>query len=140
VPFGAIIHEFPDENERRRIPMGKKILIIDDDPVIVRYLEALFQDRGYETVVARDGLEAYEKVKAETPDLITLDLQMPEEWGNRFYRRLSKEKDFADIPVIVISGLAGRHLAIRKVVANFQKPFDPEELMAVVRNTIGEAA
>ena len=120
--------------------MSKKILIIDDDPIIVRYLEALFQEKGYGTVVAGDGLEAYEKVKAEIPDLITLDLQMPEEWGNRFYRRISKEKAFADIPVIVISGLAGRHLAIRKVVASFEKPFDPDKLLAVVRDTIGEAA
>jgi CheY-like chemotaxis protein len=119
--------------------MSKKILIIDDDPIVVRYLETLFQGKGYETIIAGDGIEAYEKVKAEKPDLITLDLQMPEEWGNRFYRRLSKEKAFADIPVIVISGLAGRHLAIRKVVANFEKPFDPEKLMTVVQDTIGEA-
>ena len=85
-------------------------------------------------------MEAYEVLKSENPDLITLDLEMEDEWGTRFYRRLSKDQNFKDIPVIVISGLPGSHLAIKKVVASLSKPFDPDKLMAIVRKTIGEAS
>ena len=59
--------------------MAKKILVIDDDPIIVKYLVSLLNDNGYETVTASDGVEGYEVLKKEKPDLITLDLQMAEE-------------------------------------------------------------
>jgi len=72
--------------------MTKKIMIVDDDPVIVKYLENIFKNSGYQTCVATDGSKGMEIVKKENPDLITLDLEMPEEWGPRFYRKLSKEK------------------------------------------------
>ena len=85
--------------------MAKKIMIVDDDPNIVTYLTDFFGDNGYDTCSASDGPEALEVVKEEKPDLITLDLQMPEEWGPRFYRKLTKEKELKNIPVIVISGL-----------------------------------
>ena len=114
--------------------MAKKILVIDDDPVIVKYLVTLLTDNGYETVSATDGAEAFEIVEREKPDLITLDLQMPEEWGPRFYRKLSKSK-FKDTPVIVISGIAGQH-AVRKAAAYLSKPFDPDKLLGIVRKTI----
>ncbi len=119
--------------------MAKKILVIDDDPLIVQYLVSIFRDNGYETVTASDGTVAHEVLEKERPDLITLDLEMPEEWGTRFFRRMTKEKAFAEIPVIVISGLAGRHLAIKRVVASLAKPFDPKELLSIVAKTIGPA-
>lgn len=73
----------------------------------------------------------------EKPDLITLDLEMPKEWGPKFFRRLSKSQEFKDIPVIVISGLASRHLSIDKAITWLAKPFDPEQLIGIVKNTIG---
>ena len=118
--------------------MAKKIMVVDDDPVIVKYIVALLRDNGYGTCAAADGLEAYEMIKSEKPDLITLDLEMSEEWGTKFYRRLTKEEEFKDIPVIVISGLAGRHLSIRKAIAYLAKPFDPNELLEIIRNSIGK--
>ena len=117
--------------------MSKKILIIDDDPAIVRYLETLFQDNGYQTCSASDGTEAAEVLKSEKPDLITLDLEMPKEWGPQFFRRLTKDSEHKDIPVIVISGVSRPELAIKKVVAVMKKPFDREELLNVVKKTIG---
>jgi CheY-like chemotaxis protein len=120
--------------------MAKKILIVDDDPVIVKYLENVFKDNGYETCSAGDGLKAFEMLQKEKPDLITLDLEMPEEWGPRFYRKYSKLPEYKDLPVIVISGLPSRHLAIKNVVASMAKPFDPDKLMAHVRRAIGEPA
>lgn len=116
--------------------MAKKILVIDDDPVIVKYLVTLFEDNGYQAVSAIDGAEGFEVLKREKPDLITLDLQMPDEWGPRFYRKLS-QSEFKDVPVIVVSGIAGQH-AVRKAVAYLSKPFDPDKLLGIVRKTIGD--
>jgi DNA-binding response OmpR family regulator len=118
--------------------MAKKILVIDDDPYTVKYLETLFQDNGYETCSAANGVEGHEVVRAERPDLITLDLEMSQEWGTRFYRKLSKDSEFKDIPIIVISGMPSSHLAIKKVAAYFSKPFDPNEVLKKVREILGE--
>ncbi|NJB68484.1 DNA-binding response OmpR family regulator [Desulfobaculum xiamenense] len=118
--------------------MAKKILIIDDDPNIVSYLTDIFTDNGYETCTAGDGSEAMDVVLAEKPDLITLDLEMPNEWGPRFYRKLSQEPEYKRIPVIVISGLAGNKYAVPKAIASLTKPFNPDELISIVRQTIGQ--
>ena len=117
--------------------MKNKILIVDDDPVIVKYLVKVFNDNGYETCSAADGLEAMDKLTAEKPALITLDLQMHEEWGPRFYRKLKKDPAYRGTPVIVITGLSSGEYAIRDAVATLKKPFDPDELMGVVKETIG---
>ncbi len=116
--------------------MAKKILIIDDDPVVVKYLQAVFSDNGYATCSAGSSMEGLDVVRQEKPDLITLDLQMPGEWGPRFYRKLRQDKQLRNIPVIVISGIDGDH-AIKDAVAFVKKPFDPEKLVGIVKNTIG---
>jgi CheY-like chemotaxis protein len=61
--------------------MPKKILIVDDDPIIVKYLQAIFSDNGYSTCVAGSSMEGLERVRLEKPDLITLDIQMPASGG-----------------------------------------------------------
>jgi CheY-like chemotaxis protein len=116
--------------------MAKKIMVVDDDPVIVKYLTALFTDNGYDVYSASDGVKAFEALKLEKPDLITLDLQMPEEWGSKFYRRLSGEDEFKDTPVIIISGISGQHAA-KKAIAYLSKPFDADKLLGIVKRTIG---
>jgi CheY-like chemotaxis protein len=126
----------PEQQDEESYAMPKKILIIDDDPIIVKYLQAVFSDNGYETCVATSSMEGLEVVRQEKPDLITLDLQMPGEWGPRFYRKLRRDKDCKDIPIIVVSGIDGDH-AIKDAVAFVQKPFDPEKLVGIVKNTIG---
>lgn len=117
--------------------MAKKIMIVDDDPNIVSYLKEVFEDNGYDTCTASDGAEAMEVVKNEKPDLITLDLEMPDEWGPKFFRNLSKEDEYKHIPVIVVSGLAGNKYAIPKAVASFSKPFDRNGLLKTVKEQIG---
>ena len=117
--------------------MAKKILIIDDDPVVVKYLETLFSDSGFETASASDANSGFEAVQKEKPDLITLDLQMPDEWGPRFYRKLSKSA-YKDTPVIVISGMSGQH-AIKSAVAYVSKPFDPDKLIGIVQKTLKDS-
>ncbi|MDX9787179.1 MAG: response regulator [Desulfobacterales bacterium] len=116
--------------------MAKTILVIDDDPVVVKYLESLLQDNGYETLTASSSKEAMDVLKKTKPDLMTLDLEMPGGWGTQLYRQMTKDENLSDIPVIVVSGMAGRH-AIQKAVAYVAKPFDPDKLIAIVRKAIG---
>jgi CheY-like chemotaxis protein len=116
--------------------VGAKILIVDDDPVIVKYLSSLFENNGYEVDVASDGVEGAERVKESRPDLITLDLDMPREWGPRFYRKLTKSKELKEIPVIVISGLPSSKYSLKKAAAHLSKPFDPDELLDIVRKAL----
>lgn len=118
--------------------MAKKIMIVDDDPNIVAYLEELFQDNGYATCTASDGSEAMDVVRREQPDLITLDLEMPEEWGPKFFRRLSQDPEYKRLPVIVISGLPANRYAIPKAVASLTKPFDRGQLLKLVKEVLGE--
>jgi len=117
--------------------MSKKIMIVDDEDDIITFLKTLFEKEGYQTVTAMNGVDASDVLRSEKPDLITLDLQMPKNTGTDFYRKIRRDKEYADIPVIVISGLPGRHLAIPKPVAVFDKPIDREELLKIVKETIG---
>ncbi len=116
--------------------MAKKVLVIDDDPVVVKYLISLLEDNGYETCTAANGKEAMNVLKAEKPDLITLDLEMPEEWGTRFYRKFKQDEELKDTPVIIISGMPSRHLSVRDAVGYLAKPFDPEEVIALVEKAL----
>lgn len=116
--------------------MAKKILIIEDDPIVARYLDRLFRNNGYETCTATSSMEGLEVVKKERPDLISLDLVMPGEWGPRFYRKLRKDKALRDIPVMVVSGIDGDH-AIKDAIAFVAKPFDPDKVLGIVKRAIG---
>jgi CheY-like chemotaxis protein len=118
--------------------MPKKILVVDDEAHVVKYLTTYLQDCGYETCSAMDGEEALEVLRKEKPDLVTLDLQMPNETGTRFYRNMTKDKEFKNVPVIVVSGIPGRHLAVSKPVAVFEKPIDRDALLATIKQAIGE--
>ena len=117
--------------------MSHTILVVDDEADVRAFLAAVLKKRGYRVVTAEDGRRAYEVTEQEHPDLIILDLQMPAQSGTDFYRRLRKSKDFENIPIIVVSGLAGRHLAVREPVAVFDKPIDPEEFGSTVDRTLG---
>lgn len=117
--------------------MKKRILIVDDDPNIVDYLDALFTDNGYDTQTAGNASEGLDLARENKPDLITLDIEMPGDWGPRFYRQMTQDKQLKNVPVIVISGLSGNTYAIPKAVASIKKPFDREKLLEIVKDTIG---
>ncbi len=118
--------------------MAKRIMIVEDDRSISEYLKTLFNDNGYEAYIASNGVEAFEMVKAEIPDLITLDFEMPESWGNVLYRKMQKIKKLRNIPIIIISGVDAEFPQLEKAVASLRKPFDREELLRIVRDTIGQ--
>jgi len=85
----------------------KTVLVVDDEPDVVAYLEMLLQDQGYATVSAGDGREGLEKAKEHAPGLICLDITMPEESGVRMYRNLRDDPDLARIPVVVVTAVTG---------------------------------
>jgi len=117
--------------------MAKTILIVDDEDDIILFLETLFRKNGYETMTAKNGNDALEVLKSHKPDLITLDLQMPKNTGTGFYRKIRHNEEYSKIPVIVVSGLPGRHLAIPKPEAVFDKPIDKDALLEAVEKAIG---
>ncbi len=115
------------------------ILVVDDEKDIVEFLTQLLEDNGYEVSSAYDGLAAMKRVQERKPDLILLDLKMPEETGTGLYRKLLRKKDYKDIPVIVISGLSKNYLALNKSVPVLDKPPEETEVLSEVRKALGEA-
>jgi CheY-like chemotaxis protein len=83
-----------------------KILVIDDEPDIRTYLSVLFEENGHEVVTAADGTEGLAQAKAQKPDLITLDILMPEKSGIKLYRELRKSEELGTIPIVIITGVA----------------------------------
>lgn len=82
---------------------GKKILIVDDNEDFSKLLEVKLTAEGYEVVTAPNGLEGFEKAKAQKPQLILLDIKMPQMDGFTFVRSLKKEDAIKDIPVIMLT-------------------------------------
>ena len=115
----------------------KTILTVDDDPNIREYLETLFVDNGYSVLTAANGDAALELLKDVRPDLITLDIEMPDKTGPWISRALSRDSALANIPIIVITGHTGLKYVIPNAVGSLSKPFEQEELLDLVRETIG---
>ncbi len=118
--------------------MSYTIMVVDDEADVRAFLSAVLEKNGYEVVTASDGGKALALLDEAKPDLICLDLQMPDHTGTDFYRRLMKHDTMNDTPVIVVSGLAGRHLAVSRPFAVFDKPIVPEEFVETVERALGE--
>jgi DNA-binding response OmpR family regulator len=126
------------KREQEEMAMSKKVLIIDDEEDVRKYLAFILNKDGYQTAVAANGQEGLEVAKRENPDLISLDLMMPNQSGTDFYRNMIKDKKLAATPIIVVSALAGRHLVVRKPVAVFDKPINADEFLAVVNRVLAD--
>jgi CheY-like chemotaxis protein len=129
----------------------KKILIVDDEPDIVSYLEMILQDNGYETLVAGNGNEALERVRSEKLDLVTLDISMPEASGTRFYKEVKTDPELAGIPVFIVTGVTGMggdKYAYENFISNrslvpapegyFPKPIEREEFVKAVNEVLAD--
>lgn len=86
-------------------PKKVKILVVDDIPLNVLLVKKMLQPLGFETSEAEDGVVAMEKIEADKPDLILLDLMMPRMDGFEVLRRLRASDDTKSIPVIILSAL-----------------------------------
>jgi CheY-like chemotaxis protein len=107
----------------------KKILIVDDDPVILDLIGTKLSESGYEVLKAHDGIEAVRIARSEKPNLIILDLLMPIMGGNEFYRALRATPALADIPVLISTS---DPLAGPACVPVVRKPVNLEHLLSSV--------
>ncbi len=131
----------------------KRILVVDDEPDVLTYLGTLLEDAGYEVETARDGAEALERVRARRPDLVSLDITMPEKTGVRFYREMKEDPDLAAVPIVIVTGVTNpwagpggegsfeRFISTRRRVPPpegfFEKPIDREKFLARVAELAG---
>jgi adenylate cyclase len=120
--------------------MRSKILIVDDEPFNIDYLEQELADLGYDAISAANGLEALQKVKSHAPDLILLDVMMPFMDGLTVCRRLKEEEETRLIPIVIMTALESiedRIAGIRAGADDFlTKPVDHRELLARIETTL----
>ena len=123
---------------------GPHVLVVDDDPVIVRLLELNFRLGGFRVSTAGRGDQAVEMAAAGQPDAIVLDVSMPGIDGYEACRRLREDHGMTDLPVVMLTAHTqdeeherGDALGIAAYVT---KPFDPEVLVATVRDALGGAS
>ena len=128
----------------------KKILIVDDEMDVRIYVRTLFETSGYAPVVTRNGKEGLEKAKELSPDLIILDVMMPEAGGVAMYRELKTDQELKDIPVIMLTGIGEKsfshylkmlNLKVKDPIpqpdAHMEKPLDHEKLLELAKKIIG---
>ncbi|MFI5117369.1 MAG: response regulator [Terriglobales bacterium] len=115
---------------------GKKILVVDDEPDVVAYVERFLEDHGFDVISASDGKQGFAKAKAELPDLIVLDIVMPKDTGVRMYRDLYEDAETRHIPVVMLTGVSHefkRFISSRRQVpapaGYFEKPADLNKML-----------
>jgi DNA-binding response OmpR family regulator len=119
-----------------------RVLIVDDDPVILRLLQINFRLEGYEVDTATRGEEALERARSDRPDVVVLDVMMPGIDGWEVCRRLKETPEARNIPIIFLSARAqdedrerGYALGVDEYVT---KPFDPSHLVEIVRRLLAK--
>ncbi len=116
------------------------ILIADDSPTEVLLFQQIMQTLGHETIVARDGEEAERLIVERVPDLVILDVVMPQKDGYQVCRRIRREDRLKHIKVIIVSTRnqeSDKYWGMRQGAdAYFGKPFDISDLVEIVRNLL----
>jgi CheY-like chemotaxis protein len=128
---------------------ARKILIVDDEPDVLAYMEMLLKDCGYATCTAADGAAALEIVRRERPELVVLDISMPKASGTRFYKLVKTDPALASTLVVIVTGVTGyggdthgyeKFISHRRKVPPpdgfFAKPINREEFVAAVRKLL----
>jgi twitching motility two-component system response regulator PilH len=129
--------------------MGKKVLVVDDDPDVRLFSITVLEENGYTPLEATNGEEGMQLVRKQKPDLIILDVLMPRESGIRLYRQLQTDKKLKEIPIIILSGITRKSfLRSQKALTEFggeevpepktylEKPVEPDELAAAIAEAL----
>jgi CheY-like chemotaxis protein len=122
---------------RGRGPLSKQILIVDDNQDTIHILTVILNQGGYSTFAARDGVEALEKIRKETPALILLDIMMPRLDGFGVMEAIRADPEMSHIPVLVISAKVDQASKTRCMELGAKdyivKPINPDEILLKVR-------
>jgi len=122
--------------------MQKTILVVDDSAMIRRIVGQILQQYGYRHIVAENGLQGWEKAKKERPDLIIMDIEMPEMDGFEASSRIKADPETAHIPVLFFTSLSREediHKAERAGGQGFlNKPVAKEDLLVALAEIFGE--
>jgi DNA-binding response OmpR family regulator len=123
---------------------SKRVVCIEDEPEMIDLVHLILGRRGFDVIGANGGIEGLETVRREKPDLILLDLMMPDMDGWEVYQQIKADEELREIPVVVVTAKAqsidkvlGLHIA--KVDDYITKPFGPQELLASVEKILGLA-
>jgi two-component system response regulator VicR len=120
----------------------KRVVCIEDEPEMIDLVRLILGRKGFLVIGANGGVEGLETVRRERPDLVLLDLMMPDMDGWEVYQQMKAEPDLKGIPVVVVTAKAqsidkvlGLHIA--KVDDYITKPFGPQELLESVEKILG---
>jgi two-component system alkaline phosphatase synthesis response regulator PhoP len=118
--------------------MAKKILLVDDDPDLVEAVSTILESKGYAVAAAYGGVEGLKKARTENPDLIVLDVMMPDKNGYEVCKELKADKKYRSIPVLLLTAVVSNipttkytHLMGKDTEADdyMDKPVEPNELV-----------
>jgi DNA-binding response OmpR family regulator len=122
---------------------AKRVVCVEDEPEMIDLVRLILSRKGFSVIGANGGIEGLETVRREKPDLVLLDLMMPDMDGWEVYQQMKADADLREIPVVVVTAKAqsidkvlGLHIA--KVDDYITKPFGPQELLESVEKIIGE--
>lgn len=123
----------------------KHVLVVEDEPDFAALIAAVLATQGHDVTTVSHAEEALQEVRERTPDLITLDLQMPDKSGMHFYREMKSTEAYRHIPVVVVTGVTRDDQDMKTVVRSFlevdhlpspeayiEKPFDNQEFICAV--------
>jgi two-component system response regulator VicR len=120
----------------------KRVVCVEDEPEMIDLVRLILGRKGFYVIGANGGIEGLETVRREKPDLILLDLMMPDMDGWEVYQQIKADPQLRNIPVIVVTAKAqsidkvlGLHIA--KVDDYITKPFGPQELLESVEKILG---
>ena len=104
--------------------MSRKVLVVDDDQSAVKYLSALLSEHGFEPLSAGDGAEGLRMVRQSRPDLVVLDIMMPKKSGFALCTELRRDPAYCDLPILMISGVAGMFAELESQDAPAERSYD----------------
>jgi DNA-binding response OmpR family regulator len=140
---GLVLLDEPDVVAGEDAPSGATILLVEDEDSLRRVIKDLLQQEGYHICEARDGAEAMEQVDRHNPDLVLLDLNLPNVDGYQVLQKLRAHPRTANLPVIILSarGDEDNEVKVLKLGATdfLAKPFRPKALSARLAATLARA-
>jgi len=121
--------------------MPKRVLIVEDEEAVRELEKFILEQHGYEVMEARDGLEGLAKAEFRKPDLILLDLMMPDVSGGRMFDEMQGHPATKDIPIVVVTGKPDAHEMFDDAIGEdnvIMKPFEADALIDRIRSHIGD--